>query len=192
MLKFKTKENNGLIFYATDKKFKDGISLGLSEGRLKLVSQKLEIISPDNNFNDSEWHVVSVTHSPEKLILSYDDHATIGSDAPPPMLRILYGDLYIGRLPQNYIESRGTVASTVRFSGCIGDATLNDNVINFANYSDLYGGVLGKCLLDPKIGSDTDVHAVPVLPPIQEVDHFDTTEPEVFGEVDPAHGKFSF
>lgn len=192
MLKFKTKQNDGLLFYATDKDQTAGISLALSDGHLKLISQRQEIISADKNFNDSEWHVVSVTHNNEKLILSYDDYAISGlvfylhskminilfgkhiilsllnanfnykhyfsSDSIPPPLHILYGDMFIGSLPRNYVAEKGTVASTEAFNGCIGDATLNDNVMNFANYSDLHGGVLGKCLLDPKIGSDTDVH----------------------------------
>lgn len=74
-LKFKTKEKDGIIFYATDKVQSAGISLCLVDGRLKLVSQKIELVSAENNFNDSEWHVISVKHNAEVLKLDFDDHA---------------------------------------------------------------------------------------------------------------------
>lgn len=73
-LKFKTKEKNGIIFYATDKTQSAGISLCLVDGRLKLVSQKIELISTENNFNDSEWHVINVKHNSGVLRLDFDDY----------------------------------------------------------------------------------------------------------------------
>lgn len=78
MLKFKTKEKNGLLFYATNADQSSGISLALKDGYLRLISMKNELISRHGNFNDSEWHVVSVTHNNEKLLLSYDDYGTSG------------------------------------------------------------------------------------------------------------------
>lgn len=72
-LKFKTKEANGLIFYATDREQNAGISLAIVDGYLKLISQKTELISKDNNFNDSDWHVVSVQHNSSVLRVDYDD-----------------------------------------------------------------------------------------------------------------------
>lgn len=49
---------------------------------------------------------------------------------------MMYGDLWIGGLPQGYSIASGTSASEDSFFGCIGDATLNGNVINFANSTD--------------------------------------------------------
>lgn len=77
LLKFKTKESDGLIFYVTDREQTSGISLSLVKGCLKLVSQKVELISNDCYFNDSEWHVINVIQNSEKMILSYDDYATL-------------------------------------------------------------------------------------------------------------------
>lgn len=72
------------------------------------------------------------------------------------------------------------VGSNESFVGCIGDMTLADKVINFADSTEQVGAIIGKCILDVKIGSDTDVHTVPVLPPIEEIDAHYTTEPEFY------------
>lgn len=71
--KFKTKEKDGLIFYATDKLHTANISLALKNGYLILVSQKIELISKDT-FNDSEWHVIAVMHNSRELRVDFDDY----------------------------------------------------------------------------------------------------------------------
>lgn len=71
-LKFKTKEKDGLIFYATDIEQSAGISLSISNGYLKVISQKTELVSKDT-FNDSQWHVVSVIHNQDMLRADFDD-----------------------------------------------------------------------------------------------------------------------
>lgn len=73
-LKFKTKEKDGLIFYATNGIEDADISLAIVDGHLKLISQKIELVSTENTFNDSEWHVVNVVHNSETLRLDYDDY----------------------------------------------------------------------------------------------------------------------
>ncbi|KRT80924.1 hypothetical protein AMK59_5060, partial [Oryctes borbonicus] len=76
-LKFKTNNNNGLIFYLTDKNQASGISLSLINGKLKLISQRHELVSKEGNFNDSQWHVVSITHNSQVLRLDFDDYEYI-------------------------------------------------------------------------------------------------------------------
>lgn len=44
------------------------------------------------------------------------------------------------------------------FAGCITDVTQNGNVLNFAKYTDKLGEILGKCVLDETVGSETEVH----------------------------------
>lgn len=79
------------------------------------------------------------------------------TDSSPLPIHVLYGNLYIGGVPRTFKIKKGTVGSNQSFVGCIGDTTLNDDVINFANSSHT-GVMLGKCMLDIKIGSETDVH----------------------------------
>ena len=80
------------------------------------------------------------------------------TDTAPTPLHLLYGDLFIGGLPLNYNVVKGAVATDQPFVGCIGDATLNGTVINLANFTNKAGNILGKCILDKQIGSDTDIH----------------------------------
>lgn len=74
-LKFKTKENDGIIFYAANTNVDDDnfISLALSNGHLVLISQKTKLESKEV-FNDSQWHVVSVTHDNSTLRMVTDDY----------------------------------------------------------------------------------------------------------------------
>lgn len=46
------------------------------------------------------------------------------------------------------VVSSGTVGSTKPFRGCIADLTLKGNVVNFANTTDKFNNILGKCILD--------------------------------------------
>ncbi|XP_017779043.1 PREDICTED: laminin subunit alpha isoform X2 [Nicrophorus vespilloides] len=173
-LKFKTKAKNGMIFYVTDRNHDSVMYLALQDGRLKLVSQNIELISNENNFNDNEWHVVSIRHNNEALKLDFDDYGYKMTDSPPTPLNIQYGDVFFGGLPR-YLGS-SIVTGVEPFAGCIGDATINGKIINFANLTEKYGEQLGKCILDKEIGSDSDIHIVPVLPPLEDFDVHTTTE----------------
>lgn len=148
-LKFKTEEKDGLIFYATDHDQSAGISLAMVNGGLTLISRKTELVtSPLTKYNDNEWHVVTVTHNNEELRLDVDDWEEHVTDSPPPRLDIMYGEMFIGGLPEEYTPAKGSVKTKAAFHGCIGDATLNGLVINFANATDKKAPILGRCILD--------------------------------------------
>lgn len=66
-LKFKTKQKDGLIFYGTSHDQEATIGLALRDGVLVLSSQKSELTTGPNTFNDGEWHVVTATHDAKKL-----------------------------------------------------------------------------------------------------------------------------
>lgn len=101
----------------------------------------------------------------------------------------------MGGVPPNYVIKRGMTGTNTSFAGCITDATRNGNVVNFANYTDKIADILGKCVLEETIGSETEVHigiafhinklsesliylfSVPTLPPIQEVGFGKTKAP---------------
>lgn len=144
-LKFKTLASDGLIFYATNNDQQSAATsyLSLMDGQLVFNSQGEELRTPSNvKFNDNEWHVVAATHDQSDLSLHIDDMKSYKTDSAPPPLHFLYGNLYIGGLPSNF-ESDD---KTVPFVGCIGDATLNSEVIiNFANTTERPHAFLGKC-----------------------------------------------
>ncbi|RZC32304.1 Laminin G 2 and/or Laminin II domain containing protein [Asbolus verrucosus] len=164
-LKFKTKEKNGLIFYATDQLQTANISLALKDGHLHLISQKIELNSKET-FNDNQWHVVSVMHNSRELRMDFDDwgNRTV-MDSHLPSLYFLHGILYIGGLPKKIVVSPGTVASELPFKGCIGDLTVKGNVINFANSTNKLNEILGKCILDGSKGIE-EIDVAPSLPPL--------------------------
>lgn len=145
-LKFKTLASDGLIFYATSNHQQNAATsyLSLEDGQLVFNSQGEELrTSPDVRFDDNEWHVVTATHDQSALSLDIDDTRNYSTDSAPPSLHFLYGDLYIGGLPSDF-DSEGR--KIVPFVGCIGDATLNSEIIiNFANTTERPHAVLGKC-----------------------------------------------
>lgn len=144
-LKFKTLASDGLIFYAIDDDQSTNAGhLSLENGRLVFNSRNVELsTSPsDVRFNDNEWHVVTITQDQSGLGLDIDDTKSYRSDSPPPLLHFLHGNLYIGGLPLR-LDPDG---ATVPFVGCIGDATLNGEIIiNFANSTERPHAFLGKC-----------------------------------------------
>lgn len=162
-LKFKTNSDtkDGIIFYATDNDQNSGISLAMINGGLMLISQKQELITaPSSKYNDNEWHVVTVTHNDDELRLDIDDYEDYVSDSPPLRLDIMYGNMYIGGVPKDYAIIKNAVKTSKAFRGCIGDATLNGMIINFANATDNRRAILGKCILEKPIEKveDSDLH----------------------------------
>lgn len=149
-LKFKTLANDGLIFYVTDHEKGVVSYLSLIDGVLVFNSQGEELRTSfaSIKFNDNEWHVVTATHSHDSLKLDIDDTKNFSSDIEPPVLQIPYGSLYIGGLPAVFgIPETGAMTP---FVGCIGDATLNGVIVNFANTTERPHALLGKCKLgDP-------------------------------------------
>ncbi|XP_012267208.2 laminin subunit alpha [Athalia rosae] len=146
-LKFKTTAPSGLIYYATNEDQTATSSLSLVNGQLVVRSQGEELVTSavGTKYNDNEWHVVTATHDDEALRLDIDDKETYSTDRAPSPLHILYGSLYIGGLPQDFYVKSYAAGSTIPFAGCIGDATLNGIIINFANTTDRPGAFLGKC-----------------------------------------------
>ncbi|EGI60824.1 PREDICTED: laminin subunit alpha [Acromyrmex echinatior] len=146
-LKFKTLASDGLIFYATNDDQQNAATsyLSLVDGQLVFTSQGEELrTSPsDVKFNDNEWHVVTATHDQSALSLDIDDTENYRTDSAPLPLHFLYGNLYIGGLPSNFdLDER----KIMPFVGCIGDATLNSEIIiNFANTTERPHAFLGKC-----------------------------------------------
>ncbi|PBC25348.1 Laminin subunit alpha [Apis cerana cerana] len=160
-LKFKTLANDGLIFYVTDHEKGVVSYLSLIDGVLVFNSQGEELRTSfaSIKFNDNEWHVITATHSHDSLKLDIDDTKNFSSDIEPPVLQIPYGSLYIGGLPAVFgIPETGAMTP---FVGCIGDATLNGVIVNFANTTERPHALLGKC----KLGDPSTAPYIPELEP---------------------------
>lgn len=68
-LKFKTKQKDGVVFYATNNDQSSTIGLSIYNGSLVLQSMKQQLSTGQNKYNDGNWHVVSATHDAKKLRL---------------------------------------------------------------------------------------------------------------------------
>lgn len=73
VLRFRTKAKEGLIFFATDQYMSESVSLSVLDGKLVLISQKMQLETDETTYNDNDWHVVVITHNGATLRFDVDD-----------------------------------------------------------------------------------------------------------------------
>ncbi|KOB71558.1 putative laminin A chain [Operophtera brumata] len=145
-LKFKTSKPDGLLFVYVSRTqttaTPDSISLSLMKGKLVLMSQRETLDTGLSTYNDSQWHVVTVTHNENALRLVVDDFDYFSTDTAPKPLHILDGVLFVGGVQPGYVVG-GAAGSKLPFEGCIADAALNTRVLHllqpYANSSVVFG-----------------------------------------------------
>ena len=121
-------------------------SLSLRDGILVFESRG-DVVSTSTvgtKFNDNEWHVVTATHNETALGLDIDDtesYRVENYNSKSSPVNINPATIYIGGVPDKITIGR----SVEPFAGCIGDATVNGIIINFANTTDRPNTILGKC-----------------------------------------------
>ncbi|KAI8431213.1 hypothetical protein MSG28_001251 [Choristoneura fumiferana] len=146
-LKFKTEQPDGLIFVYLNRMqttaMQDSISLSIVNGKLVLMSPRDTLDTGMHTYNDSQWHVVTVTHG-AALKMRVDDFDHYSSDTAPDPLHILEGVLLIGGTQPNYVATykAGTKSA---FRGCIADATINGRVLNLLEPVSRHGVTFGRC-----------------------------------------------
>ncbi|XP_049703370.2 laminin subunit alpha [Helicoverpa armigera] len=147
-LKFKTSAPDGLLFVYVSRTqtaaMPDSISLSLINGTLVLMSQREELNTGLNTYNDSQWHVVTVTHNNNALRLVVDDFDYFSTDTAPAPLHILDGVLFVGGVQPGYVVG-GKVGSKAPFTGCIADATINGQVLNLLEPYSNSSTTFGRC-----------------------------------------------
>lgn len=147
-LKFKTKQDKGLIFYGTDRSQENNIALWLEDGALVLRSQNFEVSTYPTTFNDSEWHYLSLLHDENKLTLSVDDAPELVSLENTRPLLLEDGDIYFGGLPKFFSVPPYAVNTPAYFVGCISDVYINGPIVNFAESADRKSVLLDSCARD--------------------------------------------
>ncbi|XP_059055423.1 laminin subunit alpha [Achroia grisella] len=146
-LKFKTSEPDGLLFVyvsRTQTNNDDSMSLSIINGQLVLSSKRERLDSGLNVYNDSQWHVVTVTHGEKALTMSIDDYDFFSTDTAPDSLSILNGVLFIGGVQPGYIIS-AKVGSKKPFRGCIADAAIKGLVLNLLSPYNNSSITFGRC-----------------------------------------------
>ncbi|KAL0280200.1 UNVERIFIED_CONTAM: hypothetical protein PYX00_001570 [Menopon gallinae] len=166
--RFRTTAKNGLMLMAATRDRSDPFSISLIDGELFVMSVGKILTSFGPRYDDGQWHALSVRHTKESLTLTVDDFDTFSLENAPTPPSFKYGNLYFGGVPPTYAITLGKTASTTPFVGCIGDATFNGHLINFANLTDFDGVLIGKCFANdsapvviphgaPKIPTENDI-----------------------------------
>ena len=149
-LKFRTLTSNSLIFAImniseTNGKFipsslslRDGIIVFESRGDVVTTS------AVGTKYNDNEWHVLTATHNETTLGLDIDDtesYTVESYNSWGSSINMNSATIFIGGLPEQINLGRPSDP----FVGCIGDATVNGIIINFANTTERPNTIIGKC-----------------------------------------------
>ncbi|XP_069164876.1 laminin subunit alpha isoform X2 [Procambarus clarkii] len=201
VFKFKTDEPDGLILYTSTRNQESYLSLSLAESALILRAApggELTTGSYDK-YNDSEWHVVIATREHNELRLDIDDFKSykvkVAEQAVP-----FDGPVFFGGVPEIYNIAAAASATDTNFYGCIGDATLNSKIVNFAESQDRLNAHLQTCPLQrsssifekPSIGQEgvranvSDYEDFPIIaeqptvPDVAEEEFESTPHPTLF------------
>lgn len=145
-MKIRTERTEGLLLYAfspsDDRKF---FSFFLDDGKIKVVStQGTQLLSKLSNYNDANWHYISVVNAGQELTLNINDEdMTVTSSAIQlnPDVQLYFGGFSRDvNLPDSVTKSQ--------FHGCIEDVTINGMFFNFAMAKASSGVRLNLCPLD--------------------------------------------
>lgn len=172
--KFKTEEENGLIFYSSNDDQSNFLYVGLENGGIVMKSQPGgEIKTRDMKFNDKEWHYVSATKAVNQMRLDIDDFSSVEVDLPVDALVSDTTSMYFAGVPEDFsitddVRFRREVSASGHypFVGCIGDTTVNNRFQNFADSQDKQAASLASCPL-----ADPHAEILPVTseePPVSE------------------------
>jgi laminin alpha 3/5 len=157
---FRTGAANGLLFYMVDRTELFYVSLAMVDGALHLYAHPdNEVVTKDlqnrfTKYNDMQWHVVSViitrTGNNENAIkLHLDDNYVAAPHHVANIPLVAPGseyDLYFGGLPGGLRPLRaGVAAHEGSFVGCLKDAIVMGNYLNFYEAVTISGASLGEC-----------------------------------------------
>lgn len=166
-LKFKTKQDSGIIFYATDSPQDNTFALSLVDGALELRGQGVEVSTHPTQYNDSVWHFLTATFTENRVRLSVDNAAELQSDDSEKSLLFQNADIFFGGLPKGFEPIRSAVSAPAYFVGCISDVLINGPIVNFADAIDRKQAVLDNCARDLL---DYDPVSVPIVYPVDDVE----------------------
>jgi len=144
-LKFKTRKDKGLIFMVTNINKENTMTLTLEDGMLVLRS-KNAVTSTNATLNDGEWHHVSILRDENEISLSADNTPEIIARDVAKTRIFEDTDVYFGGLPANF--PLPTYALAEQFTGCISDAYINGQIVNFADSSERNHVLLDSCTRD--------------------------------------------
>ncbi|XP_042212496.1 laminin subunit alpha-like isoform X1 [Homarus americanus] len=212
VFKFKTDEPDGLILYTSTMNQDSYLSLSLAESALILRAFPGGELTTGtyDKYNDSEWHVVIATREHNELRLDIDDFKSYKVKVPEQAVQF-DGPVYFGGVPEFYNIAAAASAIDTNFFGCIGDVTLNSQIVNFAESRERPNAHLQNCPLQksssflekPSVGQEgmrinvSDYEEVPIIaeppsfPDVVEVDLSTSSPPSSTSETSDLFTSFS-
>lgn len=145
-IKFKTKQENGLILFISDPYQDTTLSLAIEKGALSFSSQNAKVNTQPKTYNDSEWHSAVLQYDGGRLSLSVDNAPEFAVMEPNP--RDLYlenADIYYGGVPSGFPLAQYVPPY---FIGCISDVHINGQISNFAQSIERKSALLDSCARD--------------------------------------------
>ncbi|XP_054153409.1 laminin subunit alpha-like [Oppia nitens] len=150
-LNFKTINPKGLLFFVSNADLSSNLAIYLEDGTLNLKVQPGGSIRTEHRtYNDKQWHYITASFTPERLRLDVDDinAFTIETNEKNELTLGETKTIYFGGVPQQ-ISSLENFDSSIptSFVGCLGDATVNEKVQNFADTNNRVNASLTSCPL---------------------------------------------
>lgn len=144
--KFKTKEQNGLLFFVSNKDQSQFLAIYLNRGILTFQSQPGETISSsthtERQFNDNNWHYLTATRTQNIMRLDLDDKYSYQPERQQQRTnkQVQYEPItnlnelvYFGGVDDEIKDKlSNTLDIPSQFLGCLGDLNLNEEFKNFA------------------------------------------------------------
>ena len=156
-LKFRTKEPNGLLFFASNRDLSQYLAIYLNRGIIVFQSKPGELISSsthtERQFSDNSWHYLTATRTQNIIRLDLDDKHVYQPERQRTNKPVLYDPInldddliYFGGVDDDRKDKLESFDIPTSFLGCLGDLNLNEEFKNFA-FSKLKSNVqLVSCL----------------------------------------------
>jgi len=189
-LKFRTKEQNGLLFFASNRDLSQYIAIYLNRGILVFQSKPGELISSsthtERQFNDNIWHYLTATRTQNIMRLDLDDKYVYqperqqranNKSASYDSINLDNDLVYFGGVNENLKDKLEALDIPTSFIGCLGDVNLNEEFKNFA-FSKLKSNVqLVSCLKETEKEGENEETST--------LDYSSTSSPDEEFSLDP-------
>ncbi|PVD23436.1 hypothetical protein C0Q70_16705 [Pomacea canaliculata] len=157
--KMRTRQSQALLLYIADEPQNGVFSVSVVDGKIVVRSlpagETMDLVSRVNTYNDGNWHYVSIMKVQLELTMNIDDSEMLSLTASGSPSLLTTTPIYLGGVPNDYSIKSGAAPTTEHLIGCIGDVTVNEKFVNFANIMDAHR--MGVSLVECSIKSDKEL-----------------------------------
>ncbi|XP_062834900.1 LOW QUALITY PROTEIN: laminin subunit alpha-2 [Anolis carolinensis] len=150
---FRTKAENGLLFYMARINHADFATVQIKNGfpyfSYDLGHGNTSTMIP-SKINDGHWHKIKIFRSKQEGVLLVDGSTNRTTSPKKADILDVVGMLYVGGLPINYTTKRiGPVVYSI--NGCMRNFQMTESPVDLDNPSSSYN--VGKCFVNPQEGT---------------------------------------